>query len=58
MRTQYEDLASQHAAVNLSHNQLQRKYQLQMNEHSKDINTLTAQIEELKQLIEQKQLEL
>ena len=29
-----------------------------MSEHNKDINTLTGQIEQLKELIEQKQLEL
>jgi molecular chaperone GrpE (heat shock protein) len=37
---------------------LQKKQQLQVAEHSKDVSTLTSQIEELKTLIEQKQQDL
>lgn len=58
MREQNQELAQQNATINQSLNQLQRKYQLQMSEHNKDVTTLTAQIQQLKELIEQKQLEL
>lgn len=58
LRLQLQELQEANTHLHHQHNQLQKKYQLATAHHSKDINTLTAQIEELKTLIEQKQLEL
>jgi A-kinase anchor protein 9 len=58
LRLQQQELQDANSHLHHQHNQLQKKYQLQMAHHTKDINTLTSQIEELKNLIEQKQMEL
>ena len=58
MRFNYQELLDKNTDISHTYNQLLKKNQLQSSEYNKDLKTLTSQIEELKMLIEQKQLEL
>ena len=57
-RFDFQELLDKNTEINHVYNQIQKKSQLQVAQHNKDIATLTSQIEELKVLIDQKQRDL
>lgn len=53
-----QEIIDKNTSINESYILLQKRHQMQVAEHSKDIAVLSAQVEELKELIERKQQEL
>lgn len=53
-----QEIIDKNTSINESYILLQKRHQMQVAEHSKDIAVLSAQVEELKELIERKQEEL
>ena len=58
MRMLNEELTERNTQINDSYAMLQRKHQMMMAEHNKDIDTLNLQVGELKEYIESKQHEI
>jgi hypothetical protein len=50
-----QEIIDKNTSINESYILLQKRHQMQVSEHSKDISVLSGQVEELKELIERKQ---